>query len=143
MVEQGAGSARVGMRAEVISVGTELLLGSIVDTNAAYLAQRLAGLGIDCFYVSAVGDNLGRLAETIGRAFRRSDLVVCTGGLGPTGDDLTREAVAATLGEEPYVVPELEATLRAFFARRGMDMPQRNVKQATLIPSAPASAPWT
>ena len=140
MVEQGAGSARVGMRVEVISVGTELLLGSIVDTNAAYLAQRLAGLGIDCFYVSAVGDNLGRLAETIGRAFRRSDLVVCTGGLGPTGDDLTREAVAATLGEEPYVVPELEATLRAFFARRGMDMPQRNVKQATLIPSARAIA---
>jgi nicotinamide-nucleotide amidase len=129
---------KVPIRAEIISVGTELLLGTIVDTNAAYLAQRLAGLGIDCYYVSAVGDNLVRLTETIARSFGRSDVVVCTGGLGPTGDDLTREAVAAVLDEEPYIVPELEAPLRAFFAKRGLEMPQRNVKQATLIRSARA-----
>jgi nicotinamide-nucleotide amidase len=126
------------MRAEIVSVGTELLLGTITDTNAPYLAQRLADLGIDCFYVSAVGDNLGRLAEVVRRAFERSDLVVSTGGLGPTGDDLTREAVASVVGEVPYVVPELEADLRAFFVRRSVDMPQQNLKQATLIPSARA-----
>jgi nicotinamide-nucleotide amidase len=131
---------RAAIRAEILSVGTELLLGSIVDTNAAYLAQRLAGLGIDCYYVSAVGDNLGRLVEVIGRGFSRSDMVVCTGGLGPTGDDLTREAVAAVLGEEAYVEPGLEGALRAFFARRGVSMPERNLKQATLIPSSRAIA---
>ena len=128
------------MRAEIVSVGTELLLGSITDTNAAYLAQRLAELGIDCFYVSEVGDNIGRLAEVFQRAFERSDLVVCTGGLGPTGDDLTREAVASVIGQVPYIAPELEANLRAFFVRRGVEMPKQNLKQATLIPAARAIA---
>jgi nicotinamide-nucleotide amidase len=124
------------MKAEILSVGTELLLGQIVDTNANYLAQQLALLGIDLYYISQVGDNFGRLTETIGRALGRSDLVVITGGVGPTEDDLTREAIAAVLGEEMVVQPELEAQLRAFFARRGRPMPERNVKQATLIPSA-------
>lgn len=126
------------MKAEILSVGTELLLGQIVDTNANYLAQQLALLGIDLYYISQVGDNFGRLTETIGRALGRSDLVVITGGVGPTEDDLTREAIAAVLGEEMVVQPELEAHLRAFFARRGRPMPERNVKQATLIPSARA-----
>lgn len=121
-----------------MSVGTELLLGTIVDTNAAYLGQELATLGIDNYFVSAVGDNLGRLTSTLRRAFDRSDLVVITGGLGPTEDDLTREAISALLGEEMTVQPDLEKELRAFFARRGMSMPERNVKQATLIPSARA-----
>lgn len=124
------------MRAEIVSIGTELLLGTITDTNASYLAQRLAALGIDCFYVSQVGDNLGRLTDTLRRAWERSDLTVTTGGLGPTGDDLTREAIAEMLGETPTVVPALEAALRAFFERRRMAMPERNLKQATLIPSA-------
>ena len=106
------------MKAEIISIGTELLLGTITDTNAAYLAQRLAGLGIDCFYVSQVGDNEQRIVDTLRRAIERSDLVITTGGLGPTGDDLTREAIAALLHETPVVVPELEERLRAFFARR-------------------------
>ena len=69
------------MRAEIVSIGTELLLGTITDTNASFLAQRLANLGIDCFYVSQVGDNLGRLVDTLERAWERSELVVATGGL--------------------------------------------------------------
>ena len=124
------------MRAEIIAVGTELLLGEILDTNSQYLAQQLTPLGIDLFFVTHVGDNLGRLSETVRRALERSDLLVMTGGLGPTEDDLTREAVAAALGETIEVVPELEQQLRAWFARRNRPMPERNVKQATLIPSA-------
>ncbi|HEY8830160.1 MAG TPA: CinA family nicotinamide mononucleotide deamidase-related protein [Candidatus Limnocylindria bacterium] len=128
------------MRAELLSVGTELLLGQIVDTNSAYLAGRLAGLGIDLLYTSTVGDNLGRATETVRRAVERSDLVVCTGGLGPTEDDLTREAIAAALGETPVVDPALAAELGAWFAGRGAPMPERNRKQAWLIPSARALA---
>lgn len=126
------------MKAEIIAVGTELLLGEILDTNSQYLAQQLTPLGIDLYFITHVGDNLGRLTDTIRRALERSDLVVMTGGLGPTEDDLTREAVAAALGEEMRVVPELEQHLRAWFARRNRPMPERNVKQATLIPSAEA-----
>lgn len=126
------------MRAEVISIGTELLLGHITDTNATYLAQRLSMLGIDLFYVSAVGDNLERLSETVARAYGRSDIVITTGGLGPTEDDTTREAICAALGETPTVDPELEKELRAFFAERGVVMPERNVKQAWVIPSSNA-----
>ncbi|HEY7983825.1 MAG TPA: competence/damage-inducible protein A [Ktedonobacterales bacterium] len=123
------------MRAEILSVGTELLLGQITDTNATYLAQQLAPLGIDLYYVSQNGDNLGRLSETLRRARDRSDLVIMTGGLGPTEDDLTREAIAAVLGEQPRVDPVMEAELRAWFAGRGVAMPERNVKQAWVIPS--------
>ncbi len=129
---------RSPMKAELISVGTELLLGEILDSNAQYLAARLPKLGIDLLYVSQVGDNLDRLTEVIGRAWDRSDLVITTGGLGPTEDDLTREAIARVLREQPTVDPELEQQLREFFARRGVEMPERNVKQATLIPSARA-----
>jgi nicotinamide-nucleotide amidase len=126
------------MKAELISVGTELLLGEILDTNAQYLGTRLPGLGIDLYYMSKVGDNLDRLAEVIERAWGRSDLVITTGGLGPTEDDLTREAIARVLDEELKVDPGLERELREFFARRGVAMPERNVKQASLIPSAHA-----
>ena len=126
------------MRAEILSIGTELLLGQIVDTNAQYLASRLADLGIDCLYISTVGDNPARGRETLERALGRSDLVVSTGGLGPTEDDLTRETIAAVLGEEPVVDPTLERELREWFAGRGVTMPERNRKQAWLIPSARA-----
>src|SRR6266568_2757708 len=122
------------MRAEIVSIGTELLLGSITDTNASYLAQRLADLGIDCYYISQVGDNQARIVETLQRALERSDLTITTGGLGPTGDDLTRESIAALLAEAPFVDAQLEEKLRAFFARRRVPMPERNLKQATLIP---------
>lgn len=126
------------MRAEILSIGTEMLLGQIVDTNANYLAQQLPALGLDLFYVSEVGDNLQRLAGAFRTALGRSDVIITSGGLGPTEDDLTREAIAEVLGEQPRVIPELEADLREFFARRGRTMPERNVKQATLIPSAQA-----
>ncbi len=124
------------MRAEIISVGTELLLGHITDTNASWLAQQLSHLGIDCYYISQLGDNLGRLTDHLRRAWDRSELIVMTGGLGPTEDDLTREAISALLQEPMVVQPDLETELRAFFARRGASMPESNVKQATLIESA-------
>ena len=124
------------MRAEIISCGTELLLGHITDTNATYLAQNLASLGIDLYFVSEVGDNQGRIVETLRRAWERSDLVIMTGGLGPTEDDLARESISAMLGETMRVDPGLEAELRAMFASRNSTMPERNIKQATLIPSA-------
>jgi nicotinamide-nucleotide amidase len=126
------------MKSEIVSVGTEILLGTIVDTNAAYLGRELATLGIDNYFVSAVGDNLGRLTETLRRGWQRSDIIVMSGGLGPTEDDLTREAIAALLNEPMEVQPDLERDLRAFFARRGVTMPERNVKQATLVRSAQA-----
>ena len=126
------------MKAEIISIGTEILLGEILDTNTQYIASRLPALGIDLYYTSVVGDNLGRLVEVIGRAWERSDLVLATGGLGPTEDDLTREAIARVLGEEPVIDPALERGLRELFASRGIRMPERNVKQAALISSARA-----
>ena len=126
------------MRAELISIGTELLLGEIVDTNAQYISSRLPALGIDLYYISKVGDNLERLSEVIERAWGRSDLVITTGGLGPTEDDLTREAIGQVLGEELSVDADQESQLREFFSRRGVPMPERNVKQAMLVPSGRA-----
>ena len=123
------------MRAEILSIGTELLLGHITDTNASWLAQQLGPLGIDLFYVSTVGDNLERLTARLAQARERSDLVIMTGGLGPTEDDLTREGIAAVLHETPIVDEQLEASLRAFFASRGILMPERNIKQAWTLPS--------
>src|SRR5438552_3515731 len=113
------------MRAEIISCGTELLLGHITDTNATYLAQSLSALGIDLYFVSQVGDNQGRIIETLKRAWERSDLLIMTGGLGPTEDDLARESISALLGETMQVDPKLEAELRALFANRRIRMPER------------------
>ena len=124
------------MKAEIVSIGTELLLGQITDTNASYLASKLPELGIDLLWVTQVGDNLERMKDCLGRALSRSDLVLTTGGLGPTEDDLTREAIAALMGEESIVDPELVQGLREFFSRRGYQMPESNIKQATIIPSA-------
>ncbi len=126
------------MRAEIVSIGTEIMLGEIIDTNAAFLAGKLPELGIDLLYVSQVGDNPARLHEVLARAWQRSELTLCTGGLGPTEDDVTREAVAAVLREPMSVDPAQEAHLRAWFAGRGRPMVERNLKQATLIPSARA-----
>lgn len=123
------------MKAEILSIGTELLLGQIVDTNANFLAQQLPALGLDLFYVSQIGDNLQRLADAFRRGLDRSDVIVTTGGLGPTEDDLTREAIAEVFGEPLEIQPHLESDLRAFFERRGRTMPARNVKQATTIRS--------
>jgi nicotinamide-nucleotide amidase len=123
------------MKAEILSIGTELLLGQIVDTNANFLAQQLPALGLDLFYVSQIGDNLQRLSTAFKTALARSDVIITSGGLGPTEDDLTREAIADVLGEKMTVQPDLEASLREFFVRRGRTMPERNVKQATTIAS--------
>lgn len=123
------------LRAEIISVGTELLLGEITDTNARWLAARLPALGITLYRIQQVGDNLGRLQETLRQAWERADLLILTGGLGPTEDDLTREAISGLLGETMVVRPDLEENLRRFFSRRGRAMPERNLKQATVIPS--------
>jgi nicotinamide-nucleotide amidase len=123
------------MKAEILSIGTELLLGQIVDTNANYLAQQLPALGLDLYYVSQIGDNRQRLADAVRTALERSDVVITSGGLGPTEDDLTREAIADVMGEQLEIQPHLETELRAFFTRRGRTMPDRNVKQATTIRS--------
>jgi nicotinamide-nucleotide amidase len=124
------------VKAEIIAIGTEILLGEIIDTNSAYIAKQLPELGIDLFYKSVVGDNRGRIVETFRRAWDRSDLIVVTGGLGPTEDDMTREGIAEMLGETPHVDPDLEERLRSFFSGRGYPMPESNIKQAWLIPSA-------
>ena len=126
------------MRAEIISIGTELLLGEIQDTNAAYIASRLPALGVDLYYVHVVGDNIDRLMEVYQRAWARADLVLCTGGLGPTEDDVTRDAIAALLKEKTQVEPALERELRTYFTGLGFPMPENNLRQATLIPSAQA-----
>lgn len=122
--------------AEIVTVGTELLLGETVDTNGAWLASRLAERGVDVYWSLRVGDNLARLREAIEVGLARSDLVVTTGGLGPTQDDLTREAIAAVTGETPRIDPDLERDLRAFFARLDRRMPDGNLKQAWRIPSS-------
>ena len=126
------------MKAEILSIGTEILLGEIIDTNASYIASRLPALGIDLYFKAVVGDNMERLSETIRNARERSDIVICTGGLGPTEDDLTREAICAVVGEEPRVDPDLESQLRGFFEKRGYAMPERNVKQCWVVPSCRA-----
>ncbi len=124
------------MKAEIISIGTELLLGEITDTNASYLASQLSLLGIDLCWISGVGDNQARLVEVLKRAWQRSELILTSGGLGPTGDDLTRAAVAEMMEEKLEVDPSLERALRERFGWLGTEMPLSNLKQATLISCA-------
>ena len=124
------------MKAEVISIGTELLMGELTDTNASFIASQLPALGIDLQWITQVGDDLDILAEAFTRALTRSDIVFSSGGLGPTQDDLTREAIAKAMGEEMEVRDDLLKHLKDFFRNRGIDMPATNLKQATLIPSA-------
>ena len=124
------------MNAEIISIGTELLMGELTDTNASWIAGRLPALGIQLQWVSIIGDDLPKLTEAFQRGWERSDIIFTTGGLGPTQDDLTREAVAAALGETPTVQDAEIENLRQWFRNRGQDMPAHNVKQAHLIPSA-------
>ena len=124
------------MKAEIVSIGTELLMGELTDTNASWIAGRLPPLGIQLQWVSIVGDDLTMLTETFRRGMERSDIIFTTGGLGPTQDDLTREAVAAALGEAPVVQEAELENLRQWFRNRGQDMPAHNVKQAHLVPSA-------
>ncbi|HEX7039104.1 MAG TPA: CinA family nicotinamide mononucleotide deamidase-related protein [Trueperaceae bacterium] len=136
MATHGAEGETPVERAELISVGTELLLGEIVDTNSAYLASDLARRGVDVLWSARVGDNRGRIEHLVAQGLSRSDLVVLCGGLGPTDDDLTRDAVAAVVGEEQYLDDGLVAWLREHFAATGRTMPERNLQQARVIPSA-------
>ncbi|MFP4641773.1 MAG: competence/damage-inducible protein A [Chloroflexota bacterium] len=129
------------MRAEVISIGSEILLGKITDTNIPYLSGELPQLGIELQRTVQVGDSQPMIAEVLRHAWSAeggSDLVITTGGLGPTADDLTRESIAEVLGEEMKVDPELEQRLRDMYHRLSHEMPESNLKQATLIPSATA-----
>ena len=135
------------MKAELISAGTELLLGEIVDTNAVYLSQKLAQNGVDVYYRHTVGDNIGRLVEVLRLAFNRADAVIITGGLGPTQDDITREAIAQATSCPLLRSPEAVSNLRAFFARRGRVLSDTNLRQAeapqgaTLIDNDYGTAP--
>jgi molybdenum cofactor synthesis domain-containing protein len=118
------------MRAEIVSVGSELLLGQIVDTNAAHIARQLAALGLDLFHKTTVGDNLGRVAAALETALGRADVVFTTGGLGPTEDDVTREAVARATGRDLEFHPDLLDQIDAFFRARGLPLSPSNRKQA-------------
>ncbi len=123
------------MIAELISVGTELLLGEIVDSNAAYLAQELKSRGVTLYWKTTVGDNLERIVEAIQRGIARSDVVILGGGLGPTDDDLTREAIAAVINETPVIDEAYLKQLRDYFESRGRSFPETNTKQAWVLPS--------
>ncbi len=124
------------MKADIVSIGTELLMGELVDTNSAYLAARLPPIGIELQRITHARDDLDSLTDVLRQASQRSDVVLTTGGLGPTDDDLTREAIASLLGETLYVDDESLERLREIFRRRGINMAQTNIKQANLIPSA-------
>ena len=118
------------MQAEVIAVGSELLLGQIIDTNSAVIARHFASIGLDLFYKTTVGDNLARTTAVIRQALDRSDVVVTTGGIGPTGDDITREAVAAATGRELLFSEELLRQIEVYFASRGLHLSPSNRRQA-------------
>jgi nicotinamide-nucleotide amidase len=126
------------LKAEIITSGTELLLGEITDSNTPYVAGQLAALGIDLYYSSTVGDNYQRFLGVLKQAWERSDLIITTGGLGPTQGDITRDVIAGLLGEELTIDPDLKRELIEFFSRRGVEMPENNFRQATIIPSAVA-----
>ena len=120
------------MNAEIISIGTELLLGNIVNTNTRDLSLMLADLGIDVFWHSTVGDNPARLRESLELAASRADLIITTGGLGPTCDDLTRETVCRAFGMETYFDKRAERELREFFSGQGQTMTDNNLSQCWL-----------
>jgi nicotinamide-nucleotide amidase len=135
------------MRAEVVAVGTELLLGQIVDTNSAWIGEHLALAGIDCHRQLKVGDNLDRIVAQLAESLERSDAVVVCGGLGPTQDDLTRDAIARLAGVELVRDQRIEERIRAMFRSRGRDMPANNLRQAdvpvgaTTMAQQPGTAP--
>ncbi|WP_172194504.1 competence/damage-inducible protein A [Saccharibacillus qingshengii] len=121
------------MKAEIIAVGTELLLGQIVNTNAQYLSQELASLGIDVYFQTVVGDNKERLKQAIRQAEERADVLVFSGGIGPTQDDLTKDALAETLGLELRTDRPAMDKITEFFADRGIEMTDNNKRQALVI----------
>ena len=135
------------MRAEILAVGTELLLGQIVNSNAAFLSQELNSLGIDCFYQTVVGDNKNRIKECLKIAFERANLVITTGGLGPTSDDLTVETCAEFFDTKMFLDEEALKDIKKIFERRKIHMVKSNEKQALrplgslIIPNPTGTAP--
>ena len=121
------------MTAEIICVGTEILLGNIVNTNAAYLSERLASLGISVFFETTVGDNPERLENVIRQGLERSDILILSGGLGPTKDDLTKEIATKACGQELVEDEETLRRVKEYFARSHRNMTENNLKQA-LVP---------
>ena len=126
------------MKAEIIAIGTEILLGHIVNTNCAYISRHLAASGIDLFYHTTVGDNPQRLESAIRTALSRSDIVITTGGLGPTLDDITLAGIADSTGLPLVFRPEIARRIKAHFKSRKIRMPQDNLRQAYI----PKGATW-
>ncbi|HEY53660.1 MAG TPA: CinA family nicotinamide mononucleotide deamidase-related protein [Caldilineae bacterium] len=135
------------MNAEIVTTGTELLLGEIVDTNATFIARQLREVGVNMYYKTTVGDNRQRLAEVLRHGLQRSDLIIVTGGLGPTVDDITREAVADATGQPLEQRPEIVEHLQAQFASWGRTLTENNLRQtflpatAEIIPNPIGTAP--
>ena len=135
------------MRCEVVAVGTELLLGQIIDTNSSWIGQQLGTVGIDSHYQTKVGDNAERIEAVLRLALERSDAVIVCGGLGPTHDDITRDIIARVMGVELVRDEALVAKISAMFASRDRQMPTNNLRQAdvpegaTAIPVQPGTAP--
>jgi nicotinamide-nucleotide amidase len=135
------------LKAELVFVGTELLLGEILNTNAQYLSQQLALLGVDVYHQQVVGDNPERLAAVFRQALGRCDVVIASGGLGPTMDDITREVAAEVAGRPLAIDPDLLKGLESWFAGRGRSMPPNNARQAmvpqgaTILPNDRGTAP--
>ncbi len=118
------------MRCSVVAVGTELLLGQIVDTNSSWLGEQLAAAGIDSLFQVKVGDNLARIVATLRSTLEQADAIIICGGLGPTHDDITREAIAEIMGVELEMNDEVALVIEQLFTSRGRRMPQNNLRQA-------------
>ena len=137
----------MSIRCEVLAVGTELLLGQIVDTNSAWIGEQFAANGIDCLFQAKVGDNHARIVTALRDALDRADAVLVCGGLGPTHDDITREAIADVMGTTLKQDDAVADTIRAMFAARGRRMADNNLRQAlvpvgaTVIPQTRGTAP--
>ncbi|MBI2704984.1 MAG: competence/damage-inducible protein A [Actinobacteria bacterium] len=135
------------MRCEVIAVGTELLLGQIVDTNSSFIGEQLSVAGIDSYFQTKVGDNWDRIKDALLLALDRSDAVIVCGGLGPTQDDITRGVIADVMGVPLERDPDVEDRIRSMFGTRGRDMPENNLRQAdvpkgaAVLPVQPGTAP--
>lgn len=138
--------------AEILAVGTELLLGQVLDTNSQFLSDELARIGIDCYFHTTVGDNKARIKSSLVTALSRSEIVLMSGGLGPTADDLTIECVAEVFGAELIMDETILEKIETFFKERGIAMPESNKKQALrprgadLLPNRTGTAPgiiWT
>lgn len=120
------------MNAEIISVGTELLLGQTINTDAAFVAQELSAIGINLLYTTVVGDNPDRLTDTLLRAYHRSDLIITTGGLGPTADDLTKEIITSSAGKKLVLHEDIKKEIEEYFSYRDRPITENQIKQAYL-----------